>query len=1000
MTTATSSPEAIFARHGVGRLAERLAALGARRVLVLCAPSRRFVDEIVAGLGRFEPAVFDGARVHVPVEVVEEAARALGQAEADTVVSVGGGSATGLAKALRRERNDLRFAAVPTTYSGSEMTSIWGVTRGTEKTTGRDPRVRPDVVLYDVTLSASLPLGLTVQSLMNALAHPISALSTGSLSAEDRALALATAAALVRAIEDLLLAPGDLAAREAALRAASTAGAVIDRGKGGAQHGCAHYLGASLGLDHAAVHSILLPQFVAHLREGQRALVDEIEAAVDGGAAPLESHLHDLLVRAGASTSLDALGVDPAASRKLADARPDLPAGMILDAQHGLRPAGARLELGPPPAAVLAGPPPERARRAVLALHGRGAEAGGIVRRMREIAGHDPATSIIGLATGSNRWYGVRYAEPGAGADPEVRGALERVEAALAALARSVPRAQVTLAGFSQGACLALEYAARAGAAGGGERLAAAVFAPCGARIGLPSEWTPPPAPAPPGLAGLPVILGAGAGDRWVSAAHIEATAAWFRAAGALPEVIANPGDRHDIDLRQRLRARPLLTGAAAPQTASGFGNTLESEALPGALPPRQNSPRRAPLGLYPEQLNGSPFTVRRADNHRTWYYRIRPASQRRAFTPLDHPRFGAAFEGRPPEINLTGLAPLAPPGEPRDFLDGLHTVAGAGSPALRRGCAVHLYCANRDMDTRAFYDADGDLLLLPELGTLVVMTELGPLEVAPGQVAIIPRGVVFSVLLAGPLARGYVAESYGRPFVLPERGPVGANGLADPRHFRAPAAWYEDRLAPDFRVVAKLGGRLHQASQDHSPFDVVAWHGNHLPFRYDLGDFSPVGAVSFDHPDPSIYTVVSAALDEPGAHTLDLIVFPPRWDVTRGTFRPPYFHRNPVTEVNGIVREPGAPASSPFQPGCCFITPALTAHGPGGQTVARVRALDDATADAPSPPGDGLWFQFETTLPLSLTPWAEENRLAGWPATWGSHRSYFAGGDDGDGRR
>ena len=362
---------------------------------------------------------------------------------------------------------------------------------------------------------------------------------------------------------------------------------------------------------------------------------------------------------------------------------------------------------------------------------------------------------------------------------------------------------------------------------------------------------------------------------------------------------------------------------------------------------------------------------------------------------PLQHPRFGATslfgagFAGRPPEINLTGWAPLPLPEEPCDFLDGLVTVAGAGSPDLRRGCALHLYSANRDMDRRAFYDADGDLLLVPELGAVTVLTELGPLEVAPGQIAVLPRGLVFSVLLAGPFARGYVGEAYGRHFQLPERGPVGANGLADARHFRAPAAWYEDRLAPDFRIVAKLGGRLHEASQDHSPFDVVAWHGNHLPFRYDLADFSPVGSVHFDHPDPSIYTVLSAPLDEQGANTLDLIVFAPRWDVSEGTFRPPYFHRNPVSEVNGIIRE-SSPPGSPFQPGCCFVTPSLTAHGPSGRAVERVRSLSDTDADKPVPPGNSLWFQFETALPLSLTPWAEENRIKDWPATWGSHRSHF----------
>jgi homogentisate 1,2-dioxygenase len=980
----TGSPETIYARQGASRLVARLGELGARRVLVLSSPSRRFVDEIVAALGAFEPSIvatiFDGARVHVPTEVVDAAARAFAAAGADTLVAVGGGSVIGLGKALRLAHEKVRFAAVPTTYAGSEMTCIWGITRGSEKTTGRDPRVRPDVVLYDAALTATLPIGITVQSLMNALAHAVSALSTGSLAGAERAEALAAASALVRVMEDLLVAPADPRLREAALRAASAGAVAIDRGKAGAQHPAAHYIGGALGLDHAALHSVLLPQFVAHVRTQDGGLVEEIEGAI--GCGPLEAHFHDLLTRAGVATSLEALKVDAAATRKLVEARPDLPAGMILDAQYGLRPTRARIELGPPPLALLHGPPPEKARRVVVALHGRGAEAGGIVRRFVEIDGADPETAIIGLRApgGGNRWYGVRYGEAGAGADPEVVAALARVDVALAALARVVPRSATTLAGFSQGACLALEYAARAGAG------LAAVIAPCGARIGLPSEWA-----RGSGLGGMQVLLGAGAKDPWVDGERIEATAAWFRGAGAVVEVIGNSGERHDISPRQRLRARVLLRGGYAPDAAGGFGNTLESEAIAGALPRHQNSPRRPAFGLYAEQINGAAFTARRADNQRTWVYRIRPASQRRAFAPLAHARFGTGFLGRPPEINLAGWAPLPipPQDQPRDFLDGLVTIAGAGSPERRRGCAIHLYSANRDMDRRAFYNADGDLLLVPEQGALTVLTELGALEVAPGQIAVLPRGIVFSVLLAGPAARGYVGEVFGRHFQLPERGPVGANGLVDARHFRAPAAFYEDKLAPDSRIVGKLGGQLHEASQDHSPFDVVAWHGNYFPTCYDLADFSPVGAVRFDHPDPSIYTVLTAPLDEQGANSLDLIVFAPRWDVSLGTFRPPYFHRNPVSEVNGIIRE-SAPPESPFQPGCCFVTPALTAHGPGWRAVERTRAAADAEADAPSPPGSSLWFQFETALPLSLTPWAAENQIPEWPATWGSHRSYF----------
>lgn len=966
-----TAPETIFQRDGLGALARRLGELGTRRVLVIAQPSRRHVDQVLLALERFSPDVFDGARVHVPAEVVEAAAAKLAETGADTIVTIGGGSAVGLGKALRL-RHDVRFAAIPATYAGSEMTTMFGITRGRDKQTGRDPRVRPDLVVYDVVLTRDMPITLTVQSLINALAHVCSVLSTGLAEPAD---ALAAAATVVRAIEDLLLAPRDLAAREHALRGASACAAAFDRGKAGAQHALAHLLGGALGVEHAPLHAVLLPHFIAHLRTSEPGVVDALERAVD--RADLDAYVHDLLVRAKAPVSLDALGADEGAVAASLATRPELPAQIAQDAQHGLRPPGrgGRIDVGSTPHALLAGPAPERAQRVVLVLHGRGAEAGTLVRRVREIVGQDPQTSIVGLRAegGAERWYAVRYGEAGAGRDPEVLRAIERVEAALARLPQPV-----FLAGFSQGACLALEVAARR------QGSLAGVIAPCGARIGQPDEW-----PSRKGeLAGLPVLVGAAEADKWIARADLDATIAWLRDAGASVTNVSGPGERHEITLRQRIAARAILLGPHTPG-ATGFGNALESEAIAGALPPQQNSPRVPPLGLYAEQLNGTGFTAPRADNQRTWLYRVRPSTQRRAFAPLSQPLVTGSFD-TPPEVNLCGFSPLPLTDEPRDFVDGLVTLCGAGSAQARRGYAFHLYAANRSMDGRALYDADGDLLIIPERGTLTLATELGPLVVAPGHIAIIPRGVVFSVLLGSSHARGYVAEAFGRHFRLPDRGPVGANGLADARHFRAPSAWFEDRLAPDFRVVAKLGGRLHEASQDHSPFDVAAWHGNYLPWVYDLDMFSPVGNVRFDHGDPSVHTVVSAPLDEQGAHTLDLVVFPPRWDPTTGTFRPPFFHRNSTAEINGIVREQ-VHAGSPFQPGCVFITPSLTAHGVSGRAVERSRTLDAAEADRPAQLGvTGLWFQLESALSPVLTPWAAAHQLSDWAATWGSHRSYF----------
>jgi homogentisate 1,2-dioxygenase len=947
---------------GLDLLAEQLRSLGTKRVLILAPPSRRHVDRVLAALAEFAPAVFDGARVHVPADVVDAAAATLRETGADTLVAVGGGSPIGLGKALRLA-HDVKLVAIPTTYAGSEMTSVYGITRDGTKQTGRDARVKPDVVVYDVSLTRDLPITLTVQSLLNAFAHVA---STGE--------GVEAAATVLRAIEDLLLAPTDANAREHAMRGAAACAAALERGKPGAQHALAHLLGGSLGLDHAALHAVLLPQFLSHLRTANPTFLAELERAVD--RRDLDGYIHDLLVRARAPVSLDALGAKESAVRALLATRPELPAGIALDAQHGLRPA-PRLDFGLEPHALVIAPqdllegqfrvgatPP----RVILALHGRGAEPGTLVRRLREICGGD--TAIIGLRAeeGADRWYGIKYNEPGANSDDAVNRAIERVEAVLDKLPPTT-----IIAGFSQGACLALEVAARHRGPLGG------VVAICGARIGVPSEWQDRG-----GLA-FPVLVGCAFDDKLIARDHIEATIAWFQRAGAAVTDVSGPGDRHEITLRQRIAIRALLGDVAKPSV--GFGNTVVSEAIPSAVPPIQNSPRVPPHGLYAEQLNGTGFTAHRADNQRSWLYRVRPSAQRRAFTRLDS-QLVASF-GEPPEINLCGFAP--PPIGNGDFVDGLVTLCGAGSAQLRRGYAFHLYTANRSMESRAFYNADGDLLVLPERGALTIATEMGMHDVAPGHVAVIPRGVVFSVLLHERQARGYVAEAFGRHFKLPERGPIGANGLADARHFRSPGAWFEDRLAPDFKIIAKLGGQLHEASQDHSPFDVAGWHGNYTPYVYDLDAFSPVGNTRFDHGDPSVFTVLSAPLDEQGAHTLDLVVFPTRVDATTGTFRPPFFHRNPVAEINGIIREP-SPPTSPFQPGCVFITPSLTAHGVSGRAVGRMRSLTDAEADKVMHLGGpkALWFQLESALSPTLTPWARERALPDWAATWGSHRGYY----------
>src|SRR5512142_2016553 len=336
----------------------------------------------------------------------------------------------------------------------------------------------------------------------------------------------------------------------------------------------------------------------------------------------------------------------------------------------------------------------------------------------------------------------------------------------------------------------------------------------------------------------------------------------------------------------------------------SGFGSEFATEALEGALPVGRNAPQRAPYGLYAEQLSGTAFTAPRHANRRSWLYRIRPAVLHGAFEPLAQPLLATApFAETNTSPNQLRWDPFPLPDAPTDFVEGLATIAGNGDAAAQAGIGIHVYACNRAMRERFFYDADGELLIVPERGSLRLATELGILDVAPGEIALLPRGVRFAVALADErvAARGYVCENYGAPLRLPELGPIGANGLANARDFLAPVAAYEDAEG-SFELVAKFAGRLWRAPIDHSPLDVVAWHGNCTPYKYDLARFNAINTVSFDHPDPSIFTVLTSPSDTPGTANVDFVIFPPRWLVAERTFRPPWFHRNVMSEFMGLV--------------------------------------------------------------------------------------------------
>jgi homogentisate 1,2-dioxygenase len=441
-------------------------------------------------------------------------------------------------------------------------------------------------------------------------------------------------------------------------------------------------------------------------------------------------------------------------------------------------------------------------------------------------------------------------------------------------------------------------------------------------------------------------------------------------------------------------RAVPLASVAArAPRELryqSGFGNEFATEALPGALPLGQNSPQRVAYGLYAEQLSGTAFTAPRGANRRSWLYRIRPAAVHEPFRPLDHGRLVGSFDAVATPPDPLRWDPLPLPDAPTDFVAGLVTMAGNGDVATMSGCGIHLYAANRDMTDRYFYDADGELLIVPQQGRLALDTELGRLDVAPTEIAVVPRGVRFRVGLPDGSARGYVCENHGATFRLPDLGPIGSNGLANPRDFETPVAWYEDRDAPG-ELVAKFMGRLWSAQIGHSPLDVVAWHGNLAPYKYDLLRFNAIGSISFDHPDPSIFLVLQSQSDTPGVDAIDFVIFPPRILAMEHTFRPPWFHRNVASEFMGLVSGVYDAKAEGFLPGGASLHNCMTGHGPDAETFDKASTTD---VTRPQYVRDTLAFMFETRHVIRPTRHALESAQLQpeYYRCWQGLRKHFTG--------
>ena len=399
-------------------------------------------------------------------------------------------------------------------------------------------------------------------------------------------------------------------------------------------------------------------------------------------------------------------------------------------------------------------------------------------------------------------------------------------------------------------------------------------------------------------------------------------------------------------------------------QYQSGFGNEFATEAVAGALPKGQNAPQKSSLGLYTEQFSGTPFTFPRAVNRRSWLYRIRPSVMHMPYVELeaDQMRSGP-FDEVSATPNQLRWNPLPIPSTPCDFLDGITTLAGNGGPAGQTGCAVHIYTANQSMAGRFFANADGEMLILPQLGKLRLFTELGILEVAPGEMCMIPRGLKMRVELLDEAARGYICENYGLSFRLPELGPIGANGLANPRDFLTPVAAFEE-VEGKFQSLCKFQGKLWSASIDHSPLDVVGWHGNYAPYKYDLRAFSPVGAISFDHPDPSIFTVLTSPSETAGTANIDFVIFPERWLVADNTFRPPWYHMNIMSEFMGLIYGVYDAKPQGFAPGSMSLHNCMLPHGPDRQAFEHASKGDLKPVKMTST----LAFMFETRYPQHVT--------------------------------
>lgn len=425
---------------------------------------------------------------------------------------------------------------------------------------------------------------------------------------------------------------------------------------------------------------------------------------------------------------------------------------------------------------------------------------------------------------------------------------------------------------------------------------------------------------------------------------------------GKRPRTESAPASRHDQD-------EPL-------RYLNGWGGYLSTEALPKALPDLGNTPQRCPYGLYAEQVNGTSFTKAKHANQRIWFYRCLPSANHKAFRKLDSSRYLMCQATDESTIEQIRWMPLPMPTAKKNFIEGMVAYCGAGDPSMKAGIKIFLYACNANMVDCSFTSSDGDFLIVPEHGTLTVTTECGKMELPSGFIGVIPRGIRFSVDVPATGARGYIAEVFDSHFELPPLGIIGANGNANLRDFEVPVAAFERRTCP-WTCYQLFNNELFAYDQDHSPFDVVAWHGNYHPYRYDLAKFCAINTVTYDHLDPSIFCVLTAQTGEFGVACCDFVIFPPRWMVGEKTFRPPYYHKNVMTEFMGNIRGTYEAKEKGFLPGGASLHSHMAAHGPEAEVFEKASTV----ALAPTPPKhDSLAFMFESYYTFKLSKFANSN--------------------------